>query len=1097
MTLHIHRADRADALVRGLGALLATPPDDPFTPDVVAVPSKGVERWITQTLAARLGTSTGDGVCANVLFPSPSRVVADALAVGTGVDPRDDPWAEHRLAWVLLDVVERCAAEPWCATLGRHLGLLDGQADQGRRVAVGQKLAALFTGYAAQRPTMLRDWAAGRDTAGPSVPLDDDLLWQAELWRRVRAAIGTASPAERLDPACDRLRSTPDEVDLPARLSVFGPTRMTTEQLMVLDALAAHRDVHLWLPHPSRALWERVADAGATAAARRHDPTADLPVHPLLRSCARDARELQLRLPAAETSHDAAEVPADTVLSRLQQDIREDRAPRPAAAADRSVHVHACHGRQRQVEVLREVLLGLLADDPTLEPRDIVVMCPDIESYAPLVAAAFGGLDDDAGEAHPGHALRVRLADRSLRQTNPVLAVVARLLDLADARLTASEVLDLAAMPPVRTRFGLDDDALELVGDWVRRSGVRWGLDAETRAPYHLDGVRQNTWQAGLDRLLVGATMDEDGLRTVGLALPLDDVESNDVDLAGRFAELVDRLGLAVASLRCEQTLTAWVDALVQAVDDLTAVLPQDEWQVAEARRQLAEALDAAGDRAEVLSLGLADARVLLAHRLRGRPTRANFRTGHLTMCTMVPMRSVPHRVVCLLGLDDGVFPRQTYVDGDDVLARSPRIGERDPRSEDRQLFLDAVLAAEERLVVLYTGADERTGAERPPAVPLGELLDLLPDVVVRHPLQPFDARNFVADALGEPGPFSFDRAARSGAAALLEPRVARGAFLQGPLPARNEPAVELDDLVRFLEHPVRGFLRQRLGLATVDEGEETDDAIPVEVKGLADWGVGDRLLRAGLSGVGREQAVRAERLRGELPPGALGDSVVTPLARNVEDLVTKTAGLRSGHAEALDVTVELADGSKLAGTVPGVHDDRIVRVEYSRLGAKHRVRAWVQLLALVAGRPGRDWRAATVGRGNDGPAMAGLVPPTQEDAVAILTTLVGLYRRGLCEPLPLTPKASSAYAERRRAGSPAAGAVARAATQWRASRKDGSEFGEFEDPGHRRVWGDARLRDLLGQPAVAGEPFDDEPHRFGQLARQVWDPLLDHEGMF
>jgi len=195
VTLHIHRAERADALVRGLGALRASPPEDPFTPDVVAVPSKGVERWITQTLAASLGTSTGDGVCANVLFPSPARVVADALATGTGVEPRDDPWSEHRLAWVLLDVVDRCGTEEWCATLGRHLGLLDGQRDQGRRMAVGQRLAALFTGYGAQRPAMLRDWAAGRDTAGPGATLDDDLRWQAELWRRVRAAICTDSPA--------------------------------------------------------------------------------------------------------------------------------------------------------------------------------------------------------------------------------------------------------------------------------------------------------------------------------------------------------------------------------------------------------------------------------------------------------------------------------------------------------------------------------------------------------------------------------------------------------------------------------------------------------------------------------------------------------------------------------------------------------------------------------------------------------------------------------------------------------------------------------------------------------------------------------------
>ena len=428
----------------------------------------------------------------------------------------------------------------------------------------------------------------------------------------------------------------------------------------------------------------------------------------------------------------------------------------------------------------------MLDDDPTLELRDIVVMCPDIESYAPLVSAVFGDLDGahDGGlddvDVHPGHRLRVRLADRSLRQTNPVLTVVARLLELADSRLTASEVLDLAAMPPVRQRFGLDDDALELVGDWVRRSGVRWGLDAESRAPYHLDGVRQNTWQAGLDRILVGAAMDEDELRTVGLALPLDDVESNDVDLAGRLAELLDRLAAAVDSLHRQQSLTAWVDALVEAVRDLTAVAPNDDWQVSEARRQLTDALASAGDRADSALLGLPDVRALLSQRLQGRPTRANFRTGHLTMCTMVPMRSVPHRVVCLLGLDDGVFPRGVHVDGDDVLHRVPRVGERDTRAEDRQLFLDAVLAAGERLVVLYTGADERTGAERPPAVPLGELLDVVgrmgaADVLVRHPLQPFDARNFVAGELGEAGPFSFDHASYDGVRALLGPREPRG----------------------------------------------------------------------------------------------------------------------------------------------------------------------------------------------------------------------------------------------------------------------------------------------------------------------------------
>ncbi|MGZ4442727.1 MAG: exodeoxyribonuclease V subunit gamma, partial [Nocardioidaceae bacterium] len=297
MGFHIHRSERADALVRGLGEVLAAAPDDPFTTDVVAVPSRGVERWIAQSLSSSLGASPGaaDGICAGVEFPSPGRLVAGVVAAATGLDPDKDPWAEARLAFALLDVIDACAGEPWCRTLGRHLGLVDGAVDQGRRVATAQKLAGLFTSYGAQRPALLRAWAGGDDTDGDGVPLAADLACQAELWRRLRTALDVPSPAERVDEACGRLRAEPGAVDLPARLSVFGPTRLTADQVQVLDALAEHRDVHLWLPHPSDRLWQRVALAGAGVGPRRDDPTADLPRHPLLASCARDAREMQLR----------------------------------------------------------------------------------------------------------------------------------------------------------------------------------------------------------------------------------------------------------------------------------------------------------------------------------------------------------------------------------------------------------------------------------------------------------------------------------------------------------------------------------------------------------------------------------------------------------------------------------------------------------------------------------------------------------------------------------------------------------------------------------------------------------------------------------
>jgi len=1177
--LTVHRAERADALVVDLGEQLAAVPGDPFQPDVVAVPSKGVERWIAQSLSAWLGARSGeaDGVCANVVFPSPSRLVREVLVAATGVSVDDDPWAEERLPWALLDVIDDCAGEDWCRTLGRHLGLVEGGVNRGRRMAVAQKFAGLFTAYAAERPTMLTDWRAGRDTDGYGGRIDDDLNWQAELWRRLRQRIDAESPAERLYPACQRLRSEPEVAELPERLSIFGPTRLTTAQLVVLDALAAHRDVHLWLPFPSDGLWRRLGEVVSTSSitvkgtgsttARRDDPTAEVPAHSLLRSLGRDAREMHLRLHAHMVPGANEYLPvansSGSLLEALQADLRADQAPEGAHAmadGDTTLQVHACHGRHRQVEVLREALLGLLDDDPTLELREIIVMCPDIDAYAPLISASLGieVLDDTddpdaASQVHPGHRLTFRLADRSLRHTNPVLDVVARLLELADSRLTASEVLDLAAMQPVRRRFRFDEEALERIGDWVRRAGVRWGLDANARAGYGLPGIGQNTWTHGLDRLLAGVTMDEDDLRLVGTAFPLDDVDSNEIELAGRVAELLDRLEATVDALRQEQSIEQWVQQLTEVVDLFTDVAPRDAWQVTQAKATLAGAAQPAlvstsstggatgstggplgsigstgGPRVSIGStsgprvstgstsglagapLALSDVRALLGDRLRGRPTRANFRTGHLTVCTMVPMRSVPHRVVCLLGLDDGVFPRSTSIDGDDILARQPRVGERDRRSEDRQLFLDAILAAKERLVLLYTGADERTGAERPPAVPLGELLDVLdqtatvPDgrvrdrVLLRHPLQPFDSRNFERGELIPTETFSFDRASYAGSLAMRAGQSPPQAFLDPPLPAVDDlDIVNLESLIRFLEHPVRTFLQDRLELRTADEEDEPSDAIPVCPSKLEEWAVGDRLLRAGLAGQPVDGAQRVERLRGELPPGQLGATVLQPIADKVAAVVEKSAPLRTGEPDAIDVSVGLPSGPRLEGTVPRVYGDRVVRIEYSQLSAKHRIRAWVQLLALCAGDPSRPWGAVTVGRKKVGKKeeVVGsfLTAVPRERAIELLDQLVRLYRLGLTCPLPVPPKTAAAYAEKRRRGCNPANSKEFAGQEWEKQGQNNSRYGEFDDGDHRRV----RLQtmnDLIHQPVDPSEEYADEPHRFGQLARTIWTPMLAAE---
>ncbi len=1116
--LHLHRAERADALVAGLATVLASGDADPFAPEVVAVPARGVERWLTQRLSHHLGASAdgGDGVCANIDFPWPSTLVAEAVASAAGVDREADQWRSGRVLWALLDVVDGCAGEPWCAALARQVA-------QGRRLVVSRHLSRLFDSYAAHRPAMLRDWLAGRDTDGLGVALPDDLAWQAELWRRLRDRVGTPSPAERLDAACTTLRDDPRVVDLPGRVSVFGPTRLTGDQVDVLAALSSGRDVHLWLPHPSAPLWDGITRTGGSAGRprRRDDPTRDLATHPLLASLGRDAREVQLLLAGvgvdSTDEHRPLAHPPGTLLGRLQADLRHDNPPAgvPLGAApdarpllddaDRSLQVHATHGRARQVEVLREVLLGLLASDPTLEPRDVLVMCPDIESYAPLISATFGLHDEnDTSAAHPGHRLRVRLADRSLRQTNPMLATLSRLLELADARITASQLLDLAALAPVRRRFRLDDDDLQQLRDWVGDSGVRWGLDAAHRAPFRMEGVAQNTWRAGLDRILLGAAMSEDDLRWIGTALPLDDVDSSDIDLAGRLAELVDRLGAAVDRLRDDQPLAAWVTALSESLESLCDVSERDGWQLSQARRQLADVSEAAADRADVV-LSLADVRALLADRLQGRPTRAGFRTGNLTMCSMVPMRSVPHRVICLLGLDDGAFPRSTGVDGDDVLARDPCVGERDRRSEDRQLLLDAVLAATEHLVVLYTGADERTNAVRPPAVPLGEILDVVDATVrtgdgrparehvrVRHPLQPFDSRNFTDGGLRAVGPFSFDVAGLAGARAALRDRQQAPEFLPGPLPPREPtPVVGLDELISFLEHPVRAFVRRRLGVLVPEEGDELDEALAAELDGLQQWGVGDRWLVSRLAGAATDDCRAAEWRRGQLPPGALGQRLLARVEAQAEPLVEAITPLRSGARRAYDVAVPLPDGRVLAGTLSGVHGNKVVRGFYSRLGGKHRLRAWVQLLALAAGEPDHVWQAVTVGRGRLGPTKSVLASPAAHDAAATLADLVELLERGMSEPLPLPVQTSGAYAQVRHVGDTELAARDAALRRW------AGDFGEAKDRYHARVWGlDADFGVLLRDAARDDEQAADhrEPTRFGALACRLWFPLLTAE---
>ena len=589
--LHVHRSARADHLVDALGDVLRVPLDEPMATEVVAVPTRGVERWLSQRLSGRLGVAEGraDGVCANVDFPFPGVLIGSAAAAACGFDPVSDPWPPERSVWPLLELVDTYLGDPFLTALRQHLQSAPAVDGHHRRFATVRRIADLYDRYALNRPDMVERWADG-DTVGAT----HDERWQADLWRCLRQRIDVPSPAERSQAAAAALAKDPSLVPLPSRVSLFGLTRLAPSHLRILQAIASGRDVHLFLLHPSPALWEAVAAAFPDPPARLRradDPTTERAVNPLLRSWGRDTREMQLVLASHGVSsrvHGPVGATPTTLLGRIQHDIRDDvdpgrpdREPPPLDADDTSLRIHSCHGRARQVEVMRDAVLHALASDPTLEPRDVIIMCPDIEAFAPLVLAAFGagGDPDDESAAADLPRVRVRLADRSIRQTNPLLSVSARLLQLAGSRVTASAVLDLAACEPVRRRFRLDDEDLARIERWVTDAGVRWGLSAEQRRPWELQDMAANTWAAGMERMLLGAAMSEDDLRLVGGVLPLDEVAGSSVDLLGRFAELVDRLGSALGGLSGLRPMADWAATLSEATERLALAAPNESWQ--------------------------------------------------------------------------------------------------------------------------------------------------------------------------------------------------------------------------------------------------------------------------------------------------------------------------------------------------------------------------------------------------------------------------------------------------------------------------------------------------------------------------------------
>jgi exodeoxyribonuclease V gamma subunit len=1052
--MHLYSAGQARPLATRLAEVLGDPPPDPMTPEWLAVPSDGMRRWLSLELARHLGASgedRGDGIAANIQRAYPGTLRNCVLTAGRG-DPEADPWSIERLVWSVLGVAEDRPADP---DLALFLALPDGAS----RYAKARRVADLFDRYHLHRPGMIRAWSAGRFVDGTGRRLADHAAWQPRLWQLVRDRVGEASPPERLAGLLDGVRSGELTLDLPDRLLLFGFTLLPGGAFLdVARAIAARRDVHLFLLEPSHLDADRLLEssplpANGTPRLRSNDLTAELVNEPLLRSWGRLHRETSLLLADAEAEGLPERQPIapfeeavpGTVLGRLQHGIRTNTPPAPVlefGPRDRSVQFHACYGPTRQVEVLRDVLLHLLDEpDAHLTEDDILVVCPTLDRFAPLIEAVFGPSVNPPGQpplsagstgkrqGAPG--LRYRIADQSIRTANPVLSATAALLALVAGRFEVVPVLDFLALGPVRQRLGFTDEDLSAVADWVTATNVRWGLDPEHRAPFGVPAtIVTNTWRAALDRLLVGsAVYDDDLTLAIGDVAPYG-VEGSGMETVGRLAEAMWILGDLVADAERPRPIAEWVGRLLLACDSLFATDRDSDWQMDALRQALEDVIESATTDGVVSSvlLEFVDIRRLFDEHLDGTPGRPNFFRGGITVSSMTPLRWVPFRVVCVLGMDQSAFGSTAAV-GEDLAAAVPQIGDRDPRAEVRQSLLETVLAAGDYLVVVRDGYDLRSNQTIPRAVVAAELFDAVSALVgpsqrvefeaaleVDHPRHAFDEPCFEADALVKGMVWGFDRANLQGALARRERTHHNKPLLVAPLAPNDAPVIELADLHRFFKDPVEAFFTQRLEARLPWSEERPHSRLPVELDPLEAWQVGSRMLEARLSGMGLEEWSRVERVRGTLPPGRLEGTFLAELNSVVDELVATAdrCGVRREPAELFEIDVKIADGTRIVGSVPlGLHPATPgpARVTYSRMKAPQRLGAWLDLMALAASDPSGAWRSVAIGRHSESKVKAAevvdLVVSTAvstgtTSAVAALAVAVDCYRRGMREPIPL-----------------------------------------------------------------------------------------------
>ena len=1019
--------------------------DDPFEPEMILVQGTGMAQWLQMTLSQKFG------IAANIDFPLPASFIWDMFVRVLPEIPKESAFNKQSMSWKLMTLLPQLL-EREDFTLLRHY--LTDDSDKRKLFQLSSKAADLFDQYLVYRPDWLAQWETGHLVEG----LGEAQAWQAPLWKALveytdelgQPRWHRANLYQRFIETLESATTCPP--GLPSRVFICGISALPPVYLQALQALGKHIEIHLLFTNPCRYYWGDIKDPAYLAKLltrqRRHSfEDRELPLfrdsenagqlfnsdgeqavgNPLLASWGKLGRDYIYLLSDLESSQELdafVDVTPDNLLHNIQSDILEleNRAvagvnieefsrsdnKRPLDPLDSSITFHVCHSPQREVEVLHDRLLAMLEEDPTLTPRDIIVMVADIDSYSPFIQAVFGSAPAD-------RYLPYAISDRRARQSHPVLEAFISLLSLPDSRFVSEDVLALLDVPVLAARFDITEEGLRYLRQWVNESGIRWGIDDDNVRELELPATGQHTWRFGLTRMLLGYAM-ESAQGEWQSVLPYDESSGLIAELVGHLSSLLMQLNIWRRGLAQERPLEEWLPVcrdmlnaffLPDAETEAAMTLIEQQWQAI-----IAEGLGAQYGDAVPLSL----LRDELAQRLDQERISQRFLAGPVNICTLMPMRSIPFKVVCLLGMNDGVYPRQLAPLGFDLMSQKPKRGDRSRRDDDRYLFLEALISAQQKLYISYIGRSIQDNSERFPSVLVQELIDYIGQshylpgdealncdesearvkahLTCHHTRMPFDPQNY------QPG--NLQSYAREWLPAASQAGKAHSEFVQ-PLPFTLPETVPLETLQRFWAHPVRAFFQMRLQVNFRTEDSEIPDTEPFILEGLSRYQINQQLLNVLVEQDDAERLFRRFRAAGDLPYGAFGEIFWETQCQEMQQLADRVIACRQpGQSMEIDLA---CNGVQITGWLPQVQPDGLLRWRPSLLSVAQGMQLWLEHLVYCASggngesrlflRKDGEWR---------------FPPLAAEQALHYLSQLIEGYREGMSAPLLVLPESGGAW---------------------------------------------------------------------------------------